>query len=57
MDKLVRAGHAVAMTVPDADKERRLAEVIRVRCSVLVGEANVSRHRGPALEQLRQELE
>jgi DNA mismatch repair ATPase MutS len=32
--KLVRAGHSVALAVQDGDKERRLAEVIRVRCGV-----------------------
>jgi DNA mismatch repair ATPase MutS len=30
--KLVRAGHSVAVAVQEADKERRLAEMIRVRC-------------------------
>ena len=38
--KLVRAGHSVAVAAQDADKERRLAEVIRVRCGVPAGEAN-----------------
>ena len=35
--KLVRAGHSVALAVQDGDKERRLAEVIRVCCSVPAG--------------------
>jgi len=37
--KLVRAGHSVAVAVQDGDKERRLAEVIRVRCDLPAGEA------------------
>jgi hypothetical protein len=32
--KLVRAGHSVAVAMQDGDNERRLAEVIRVRCGV-----------------------
>ena len=32
--KLVRTGHSVAVAVQDGDHERRLAEVIRVRCGV-----------------------
>ena len=35
--KLVRAGHSVAVAVQDGDNERRLAEVIRVRCGVPAG--------------------
>lgn len=32
--KLVRAGHSVAVAMQDGNKERRLAEVIRVRCGL-----------------------
>jgi DNA mismatch repair ATPase MutS len=33
----VRAGHSVAVAVQDGDHERRLTEVIRVRCGVPAG--------------------
>jgi hypothetical protein len=38
--KLVRAGHSVAVAMQDGDKERRLVEVIRVRCGVPAEQTN-----------------
>jgi DNA mismatch repair ATPase MutS len=38
--KLVRAGHSVAVAMQDGDTERRLAEVIRVRCVLPAEEPN-----------------
>jgi DNA mismatch repair ATPase MutS len=35
--KLVRAGHSVAVAVQDANKERRLAGLIRVCCGIPAG--------------------
>jgi DNA mismatch repair ATPase MutS len=35
--QLVRAGHSVAVAMQDGDKERRLAEVIRVCCGMPAG--------------------
>ncbi len=37
--RLARAGHSVAVALQDDHKERRLAEVIRVRCDLQTGEA------------------
>jgi DNA mismatch repair ATPase MutS len=39
--KLVRAGHSVAVAVQDANKEPRLAEVIRVCCGMPAGAVTI----------------